>query len=369
MLVRLSSICVENIAAAAPIHCHDHASTFGTAEYIVNRLSFIANQRQTAEFSFDVEFEVHPGKNCIETNPMALEASTCAVAWADLLLQEGACSSMDEATVIADLILHEMNEQEHHRSNVMIQSPPAEGRRHWLSSLENSLEENLDLASREEAHKLALLLWHRRRGMEDDDSRNSQDTDGQPAGDSSDEDEHESSSYGTKTIVNADNEEADDDGTALLFDGECELCDRYIQLTKHHLIPKSTWPRLEPLLLHASEALERGAPAKAMLVLGPGLLHLLEDLQCATTTAAAGGGGGSENHKHSIRQILYRTCDICRPCHSAIHKAHDNMDLALHYSTIDRILEDQDMAKFCRWASRQRVGRYAVVNKKKNNLR
>jgi len=39
-----------------------------------------------------------------------------------------------------------------------------------------------------------------------------------------------------------------------LEEGECELCERYIQLTKHHLIPRSTWTKLEPRLVKLASA-------------------------------------------------------------------------------------------------------------------
>jgi hypothetical protein len=40
-----------------------------------------------------------------------------------------------------------------------------------------------------------------------------------------------------------------------IAEGDCELCERNgIKLTKHHLIPKSTWKKLQPKLKHAWDA-------------------------------------------------------------------------------------------------------------------
>jgi hypothetical protein len=260
--------------------------------------------------------------------------TTCAV-WSGILLQEGVCSSIDEASVIADVILNEVTEQQNHQ-----EENTAQQQQEQLSLLEQSLTENLDLPSRDETKRLASILHHHANPASHDEVGDSF------KGDSNEEgDENESSRTTT-------DEEEEDDGIAL-FDGECELCDRYIQLTKHHLIPKSTWPRIEPRLLHAIEAIGRGDSEKAAFILGPGLNHLLVDLQTVDTT------------KHSIRQTLHQTCDICRPCHSAVHKAHQNMELALSYCTIDLILEDEQIAKFCKWASKQRAGRYTVKTGKR----
>lgn len=128
-----------------------------------------------------------------------------------------------------------------------------------------------------------------------------------------------------------------------LQDGECELCDRYIKLTKHHLIPKETWSRIRTKFVRAAEEKAKGEVDKARSVLGPGLIDVLERLS---------------QDKSIIRDILHETCNICRQCHSAVHRAHCNMDLALHYNSVDKLLEDGDIRKFCRWASKQQPRKY-----------
>jgi hypothetical protein len=136
-----------------------------------------------------------------------------------------------------------------------------------------------------------------------------------------------------------------DDEEEIVGEGDCELCERTIQLTKHHLIPKSTWPRIFPQLFHAAKALQDNDLQKARSILGDGLGRFQNDLAHADRAA--------------IRQILGRTCNVCRPCHSAIHNIHNNMTLATQYNTVDALIQDESIYKFCKWASRQRTGKYA----------
>ena len=113
-------------------------------------------------------------------------------------------------------------------------------------------------------------------------------------------------------VSNEEQEEATDCEHSIV--GHCALCERYILLTRHHLIPKSTWSRLERR---------------------PEWLPPVPN-----------------NHRTL-------TCDICRPCHSMIHKCHDNWTLAMEYWSVERLLEDPQIYRFCRWASRQKAGKYA----------
>jgi hypothetical protein len=98
--------------------------------------------------------------------------------------------------------------------------------------------------------------------------------------------------------------------------------------------------------MHAAEALEGGNPEKAAMILGPGLTHLTVELQA---------------NKQVIRKIIQRTCDICRSCHTTVHRTHDNMNLALSYNTINLLLQDKQISNYCKWASKQRVAKYGVV--------
>lgn len=233
---------------------------------------------------------------------------------ASLLLDEGLCTSVDEATAMADMIMDDVG-----GDNIDF------GADKDASNLfQKCLQEQFELSSLE-ALDFTIKLWGETAGQ-----------DVVPVEDEND--------------IN-NNAEDEEDGVAL-FDGECELCDRYIQLTKHHFIPKSTWPRMETRLMHAAKALEEGENIKAATILGPGLVHLEEDLATAVAT---------NDKKSMVRHILRRTGNVCRPCHSALHKAHDNMELALSYATIELLLQDQQVAKFCKWASKQKAGKHAVA--------
>mmetsp|Transcript_28653 Transcript_28653/g.44870 ORF Transcript_28653/g.44870 Transcript_28653/m.44870 type:complete len:157 (+) Transcript_28653:464-934(+) len=107
--------------------------------------------------------------------------------------------------------------------------------------------------------------------------------------------------YGTTQEVSAEEiciyEESED------LQGECQLCRRCVRLTKHHLIPKST---------HRMMKKQRGLDSR----------------------------------------YLSRTVDICRPCHSAVHRAEDNTSLALKYSTIEALLKHEKIQKWIRFAQK-----------------
>jgi hypothetical protein len=82
--------------------------------------------------------------------------------------------------------------------------------------------------------------------------------------------EDDSNSEGAKAELEDDSledwsEEEDTDYAdgEYIGEGECELCERTIRLTKHHLIPRSTWPRMFARLTNAAEAL-----ANAIISLG-----------------------------------------------------------------------------------------------------
>jgi hypothetical protein len=221
-----------------------------------------------------------------------------------LLHDERICSSLEEGQVMAELVLGDL-----------------EGNEHDKKAVQQSLEDYLDIPSPQAKDLSNKLFGGQESSHEEEQS----------------EDEEEES--------DSEEPENDEDDGAWLDDGECELCDRYMKLTRHHLIPKSTWPKLRISFTNAAQAKQDGDEAKACVILGSVLKHLYPDL--------------SSTEKKCINRLLARTCDICRPCHSAIHKAHDNMDLALNYNTLELLLADEQVYKFCKWASRQRTGKYS----------
>lgn len=151
----------------------------------------------------------------------------------------------------------------------------------------------------------------------------------------------------------------DDDDGAWIGEGECELCERTIPLTRHHLIPRSTWPRYETRLLNAFAALDKGNADKALVIAGEGLAHLLDDykaVESETKSASSSSATLTADRRHVVRQMMQRVCLICTKCHSAIHRTHDNMTLGISYNTVDKLIADPAIYRFCQWASKQRYG-------------
>ena len=87
-----------------------------------------------------------------------------------------------------------------------------------------------------------------------------------------------------------------------------KLCDRDMPLTFHHLIPRST---------HRS---------------------LLK------------------RHIFTRAEMSTRGASLCRSCHSAIHRMFDNKTLAMQLNTIDQLLSQEKVLRFCEWKSKQRIG-------------
>lgn len=265
---------------------------------------------------------------------------------ADLLISHHACSSNEEAEVIAEIVLElddDDDDDENENENLLNSRSDDNDD---IFSKKDILVENLvdNLGVADDQAKMIILDLQRSYNSSAHSDEDSRDSEG------SDNDDGEEP---LSLEDNNDNEE-EDDRVEYLIDGECELCDRYIKLTRHHLIPKSTWPRMQTKLLHAAEANENGDREKALLILGPGLEDVLNDShshrRCRSFLLSS--------DKVSIRAILHDTCDICRQCHWTVHQTHTNMELALFFSTVEKLLEDEKISKFCKWASKQKTGKY-----------
>ncbi|KAI9291300.1 hypothetical protein K502DRAFT_143255 [Neoconidiobolus thromboides FSU 785] len=87
----------------------------------------------------------------------------------------------------------------------------------------------------------------------------------------------------------------------------CELCKRICPLTFHHLIPKETH----------SQMLKKG----------------LFDKEYMRTHGA----------------------NICRMCHSAVHRTFSNKRLALEFNTVEKLSSNDDIQKWIKFAERQKV--------------
>lgn len=147
--------------------------------------------------------------------------------------------------------------------------------------------------------------------------------------------------------------DSDGDGE-LLREGECELCERTIKLTRHHLIPKSTWPRMKKRLWNAASEIESFHAETDLEKQG----HLRQKLQKSGFNDPA--HLPSTISHASIRSYLMQVSTICRPCHSAVHRIHDEWELATEYYTIERLLQCNEVRKFAKWNSKQRPGKYSV---------
>ncbi|KAI0782773.1 hypothetical protein C8Q75DRAFT_786777 [Abortiporus biennis] len=88
---------------------------------------------------------------------------------------------------------------------------------------------------------------------------------------------------------------------------ECEICEREVPLTYHHLIPRET---------HAKVLKKKWHP------------------------------------ESMINSVAW----LCRPCHSAVHHVASNEDLARYLYTVELLLEREDIQRWRRYASKQRFG-------------
>ncbi|KAL0947915.1 hypothetical protein HGRIS_010549 [Hohenbuehelia grisea] len=88
---------------------------------------------------------------------------------------------------------------------------------------------------------------------------------------------------------------------------ECEICEREVPLTYHHLIPRATHAKVLKRKLHP---------------------------------------------EHQLNSVAW----ICRPCHNVVHHVASNDELAQSFYTVDLLLEREDVQKWRRYAAKQRFG-------------
>lgn len=87
----------------------------------------------------------------------------------------------------------------------------------------------------------------------------------------------------------------------------CEFCGRAVDLTFHHLIPRKVHRRAR--------------------------------------------------FKKYSRDDLMQGIWLCRPCHSAVHKQFDQMELATRLNSRDALLAEAAIQKHIEWVRKQRVRR------------
>lgn len=59
--------------------------------------------------------------------------------------------------------------------------------------------------------------------------------------------------------------------------------------------------------------------------------------------------------KNYTREVLQSGIAICRPCHTGIHVAYDEMYLAKQLPTLELILTDETLQKHFQWVAKQKV--------------
>lgn len=158
--------------------------------------------------------------------------------------------------------------------------------------------------------------------------------------------------------IEGDEDEIEADDGDYVGEGECQLCERAVKLTRHHLIPKTTWPRIKKRLWNAASTIETyhslddGSTHETKECLKNKLEKMLgmTDISDIPTTIT----------HDSVRTYLFKVCLLCRQCHSAVHRIHSEMELATEYNTVDKLFGDEEILKFGKWASKQRPGKYAI---------
>ncbi|KAJ7479559.1 hypothetical protein FB451DRAFT_1338566 [Mycena latifolia] len=94
---------------------------------------------------------------------------------------------------------------------------------------------------------------------------------------------------------------------------ECEICERAVPLTYHHLIPRSTHAKARKKGWHPESVLSSGSCSAEVLT-------------------------------HA------------RPCHTVVHQVATNEELARRYYSVALLLQREDIQRWGRYASRQRFG-------------
>lgn len=59
--------------------------------------------------------------------------------------------------------------------------------------------------------------------------------------------------------------------------------------------------------------------------------------------------------KHYLKHELQQGIEICRTCHSGIHKRYSEMELAKRLNTESLLKNDSTLKVFFNWVSRQKI--------------
>jgi hypothetical protein len=327
----------------------------------------------------------------------------------EILLQESLCSSHEEATAIVESIVEDNDEERNEEGSFVLLANVAKGYEGVPVEEETIRHEEMMvltipmlvdyLGVTEEVaqsictkHQTRLLSRIHTTSTSPDMSSTVSNISGEDTEDDDDDsiqnDTDDDEQQQRDAFRNGDNvNEEDNDEEEEIAEGDCEMCERNgIKLTKHHLIPKSTWKKLQPKLKYAWDNHRDGGENQERahkLLEGTTLFEFFPFLlaqekkerrtqksilkqQQQQQPQNVSKRQLSSTHKDdqrrgngialsTIRTALgCHTCTVCRPCHTAVHGAHDNLTLALLYSTREALLEDVRIAKFCAWANKQK---------------
>ena len=113
----------------------------------------------------------------------------------------------------------------------------------------------------------------------------------------------------------------DEDEDEEVDDGSCEMCERFVKRTFHHLVPKET---------HGRFLKRKALPANPGCDVAP-------NAECTRLWLNRYGA------------------KVCRACHWAIHQAEPNQTLAEEYNTLQRLLSHPKIFAFAKYNSKRKA--------------
>jgi len=134
-----------------------------------------------------------------------------------------------------------------------------------------------------------------------------------------------------------------------LQDGHCELCERHIRLTRHHLVPRTTWKKIHQVIVARTNKKRKEIDDSLPDRLGSCLYQLLFPLPTQMPIT-----------KWILQHVTNPIAHVCPPCHKEIHRRWDAWTLATQRCTVEALLEDKQLYAHCKWMHKQKVGKYAV---------
>ena len=58
--------------------------------------------------------------------------------------------------------------------------------------------------------------------------------------------------------------------------------------------------------------------------------------------------------KNYSREDLAQGIYVCKPCHRGIHKMFDEMTLAKHYDSLEKLMQSEDLMRHVAWVAKQK---------------